>query len=146
VQRAPRNLFLTCESSAAVSQTNQTKENPAMPSPRNRDRGRRRILLKIPRDDFEEVRQRNRAFVAIRKLYCESLPLWRVCLRAVCRRNKCCRGDPQACLKRGWKLFPVAEQNRAWHAVQHGGPRHVRPATAMEKGLRHYPSSNFTHD
>jgi hypothetical protein len=51
----------------------------------------------------------------------------------------------EACLRRGWKLFSVAEQNRAWRAVQHGGPRHTRPATGMEKGLRHYPSSNFTH-
>lgn len=116
-----------------------------MPSPRNRGRGRR-LIFKIPRDDFEEARQRERAFVAIRKLYCESLPLWRVCQRGVCRRNKCCRGTPEKCLIRGWKLFPIAEQNRAWRAVQHGGPRRVRPATAMEKGLRHYPSSNFTHD
>lgn len=116
-----------------------------MPSPRTRDRGRRRVL-KEPPNDFEAARQRNRAFVAIRKLYGESLPLWRVCLRAVCRRNKCCRGDPQKCVIRCWKLFSTAEQDRAWSAVQHGGPRRIPPATAMEKGLRHYPSSNFTHD
>ena len=115
-----------------------------MPSPRRRDRGRRRVL-KEPPNEFEEVRQRNRAFAAISRLYCESLPLWRVCKRGVCRRNKCCRGNPDACLRRGWKLFSTAEQNRAWRAVQHGGPRHLPPATAMEKGLRHYPSSNFTH-
>jgi hypothetical protein len=116
-----------------------------MPSARNRDRGRRRVLKEAP-NEFEEAKQRHRAFAAIKKLYCEALPLWRVCARGVCRRNKCCRGDPGACLNRGWKLFSVAEQNRAWRAVQHGGPRRVPPATAMEKGLRHYPSSNFTHD
>ena len=117
-----------------------------MPSPRFRDRGRRRIVPKIPRDDFEEARQREQAFVAIKKLYCESMPLWRVCVRGICRRNKGCRGEPVKCLTRGWKLFSDAEQDRAWAAVQHGGPRHLPPATAMEKGLRHYPSSNFTHD
>jgi hypothetical protein len=116
-----------------------------MPLPRSRDRGRRRVL-KEPPNEFEEVRQRNRAFAAIKKLYCESLPLWRVCQRAACRRNKCCRGDPEKCLVRGWDAFSVADQDRAWRAVQHGGPRRLPPATAMEKGLRHYPSSNFTHD
>ena len=116
-----------------------------MPSLRRRDRGRRRVL-KEPPNEFEEVRQRNRAFAAIKKLYCESLPLWRVCARGFCRRNKCCRGNPEKCLYRGWKLFSGAEQNLAWAAVQNGGPRRLTPATAMEKGLRHYPPSNFTHD
>jgi|ERR1051326_7183838 hypothetical protein len=116
-----------------------------MPTPRFRDRGRRRVL-KEPPNEFEEARQRHGAFVAIRKLYGESLPLWRVCARGFCRRNKCCRGDPQACVIRGWERFSPAEQNRAWRAVQHGGPRHLPPATAREKLLRHYPASNFTHD
>jgi hypothetical protein len=122
--------------------TNQTKENPAMPSLRNRDRGRRRVLKQAP-NDFEEARQRHGAFAAIKKLYCESLPLWRVCQRGFCRRNKRCCGEAEACLKRGWKLFPVAEQNRAWRQVGRGGPRGVPPQTELEKRLRHYPSSNF---
>jgi hypothetical protein len=115
-----------------------------MPLPRVRPRGRRRIL-KEPRTELEEVMQRDRAFAAIRRLYCESVPLWRVCERGPCRRNKRCCGDPEACLERGWKLFSAAERDRAWAAVQHGGPRRVAPATASEKGLRHYPASNFTH-
>jgi hypothetical protein len=117
-----------------------------MPSPRNRDRGRRRVLKKEPRDDFEHAKQRERAFAAIKKLYCEALPLWRVCARGFCRRNKSCRGEAEACLIRGWKLFPVAERNRAWREVGRGGPRRLPPQTALEKGLRHYPPSNFTHD
>jgi hypothetical protein len=138
-------IFLSCESTPAFTVSESKKETPAMPSLRRRDRGRRRVL-KEPPNDFEEARQRIAAFVAIRKLYGESLPLWRVCGRGVCRRNKCCRGNPEKCVIRGWKLFSNAEQDRAWAAVQHGGPRHVPPATAMEKSLRHYPSSNFTHD
>jgi hypothetical protein len=115
-----------------------------MPSARNRNRGRRRIL-KEPRNELEEVMQRNRAFAAIKKLYCEALPLWRVCPRGFCRRNQRCNGEPETCLKRAWPLFPVAVQNRAWKEVWHGGPRRVPPSTAMEKGLRRYPSSNFVH-
>jgi len=115
-----------------------------MPSSRNRNRGRRRVLKEAP-NEFEEKKHRHRAFAAIRKLYCESLALWRVCQRGVCRRNKCCRGDPEECLKRCWPRFPVAEQNRAWREVGRGGPRRLPPATAMEKGLRRYPSSNFVH-
>lgn len=113
-----------------------------MPSPRNRDRGRRRVLKEAP-NEFEEKRHRNRAFAAIRKLYCDALPLWRVCQRGFCRRNQRCCGDAEACLKRGWPRFPVAVQNRAWREVGRGGPRRLPPATALEKGLRHYPSSNF---
>jgi hypothetical protein len=115
-----------------------------MPSPRNRDRGRRRIL-KEPRTEWEEVMQRQHAFAAIKKLYCEALSLWRVCPRGFCRRNKRCCGEAQACLIRGWKMFPVAEQNRAWAAVGRGGPRRLPPQTALEKRLRRYPSSNFVH-
>lgn len=115
-----------------------------MPSPRSRNRGRRRVL-KEPPNEFERARQREGAFAAIKKLYCEVLPLWRVCGRGLCRRNKSCCGEAAACLKRGWKLFAVAEQNRAWREVGRGGPRRLPPATAMEKGLRRYPSSNFVH-
>ena len=116
-----------------------------MPTLRFRDRGRRRVL-KEPPNEFAEAMQRHGARAAIKKLYCESMPLWRVCLRGFCRRNERCGRDPGACLSRGWKLFSATEQERAWLAVQHGGPRHVPPATATEKVLRRYPRSNFTDD
>jgi hypothetical protein len=140
----PRDSRITNQSVELNTEPN--KENPTMPSARIRDRGRRRVLPKDPRDDFEHARQREGAFAAIKKLYCEALPLWRVCARGFCRRNKSCCGEAEACLIRGWKLFPVAEQNRAWREVGRGGPRRLPPATALEKGLRHYPSSNFTHN
>jgi hypothetical protein len=120
-------------------------ESKTMPSPQKRHRGRRRVLREPP-SEFEEAQQRIRAFATIAILYCESLPLWRVCKRAACRRNKCCRGTPKSCLIRGWRRFPPADQNRAWRAVQHGGPRHVPPATALEKRLRRYPRSDFSTD
>ncbi len=113
-----------------------------MQSPPNRARGRRRVL-KEPRNEVEEVRQRERAFVTIKKLYCQALPLWRVCGRGFCRRNKRCCGEAEACLKRGWKLFPAAVQERACNEVGRGGPRRVPPQTALEKRLRRYPPSNF---
>ena len=114
-----------------------------MPSFRRRDRGRRRVL-KEPPNEFEAAQQRHAAFAATRKLYAEVAPLWRVCLRAVCRRNACCRGDAEQCIMRAWDRFPVADKNRAWRAVQYGGPRRIPPATAAEKYLRRYPRSDFS--
>src|ERR1051326_7548607 len=42
--------------------------------------------------------------------------------------------------------FPPANKTRPGRGVQPGAPRHLPPATAREKLLRHYPASNFTHD
>jgi hypothetical protein len=130
------------EPNASMRHSESKKGESTMPSSRRRDRGRRRILRE-PRTEWEEAMQRQGAFAAIKKLYCEALPLWRVCGRGLCRRNQRCCGEAEACLIRCWPRFPVAEQNRAWREVGRGGPRRLPPATAMEKGLRRYPSSNF---
>ena len=89
--------------------------------------------------------QSQAAFAAIRALYVESLPLWRVCGRGWCRRNHSCGGDGRACLKRGWPLMSPQLQDEAIALVLHGGPRRLRPATRKEYILRSFPPSNFTH-
>lgn len=89
--------------------------------------------------------QREAAFAAIRALYCELLPLWRLCARGYGRRHHTCGGDGAACLKRGWPLMPPQVQARAYELVMRGGPRRVRSATHMEWVLRGYPPSNFVH-
>ena len=93
----------------------------------------------------EEVEQREAAFIAIKRLYRESLPLWRVCPRGFCRRHRACGGFDADCLPRGWKLMPPAAQNEACRLVMLGGPHRRPPATNVEKELRHFPPSNFVH-
>ena len=88
---------------------------------------------------------REAAFAAIRLLYIESLPLWRVCRRGYCRRHKCCLERNRSCLKRGWPLLPSEVQVQAFAQVRMGGPRRLPPATHLEWLLRRYVPSNFVH-
>jgi hypothetical protein len=113
-----------------------------MPRPKTR---RRRGLYNKRLTPDEQVARREAAFAAIRKLYCEVLPLWRGCPRAACRRHLCCCGDAAACLKRGWPLMPPDVQQRAFDQVVAGGPRRLPPATHTEWHLRRFPPSNFVH-
>jgi len=89
------------------------------------------------------------AFAAIRRLYCELVPLWQGCTRGYCRRHKRCTGEARAslaraCLARAWPLLPVAVQNHIYAEVVRGGPRRVPAMTDKEQSLRHFPPSNFT--
>jgi hypothetical protein len=110
---------------------------------RRKKQGRRGLYNKRATPD-EQVVQREAAFAAIGRLYCEVLPLWRVCARGYCRRHRCCLGDA-GCLKRGWPLMPLELRQRAVGQVVAGGPRRVPPATQTEWELRSFPPSNFVH-
>jgi hypothetical protein len=90
-----------------------------------------------------QKKQREAAFASIRRLYCDSLPLWRTCARGFCRRHRCCRGDGKVCLPRTWQVTPPEAQQQAYNLVMRGGPRRVRSATHMEWVLRGYPPTNF---
>jgi hypothetical protein len=80
--------------------------------------------------------QRVAAYRAIRALYCETSPLWRVCARGFCRRNCACGGNRNACLKRAWPLMPEQMQKEVCALVEQGGPRRLRPATHRESIMR----------
>jgi hypothetical protein len=45
--------------------------------------------------------------------YCDAFGLWRGCGRKLCRRERGCRGDAGACLKRALDAVPHAAQWRA---------------------------------
>jgi hypothetical protein len=109
---------------------------------RKKKRGRRGLYFKRATPD-EQVALREAAFAAIRRLYCEVLPLWRACPRGECRRHHLCRGEALSCLRRGWPLMPEAVRERACKEVALGGPRRLPPATHLEWELRSYPPSNF---
>ena len=110
-----------------------------------RKKPKRRGLYNKRTTPDEQGAQRELAFEAIRRLYCEALPLWRTCPRGRCRRHMRCCGDAGVCLKRGWPLMPPELQERAYHQVMAGGPRRLPPATHREWQLRRFPASNFVH-
>jgi hypothetical protein len=87
--------------------------------------------------------QSQAAFVVIRRLYSECLPLWRSCQRGDCRRHRRCFDNAPVCLKRAWPLLPEAAQDAAIRQVRQGGPRRVAAASETEWSLRRYPPSNF---
>jgi len=111
---------------------------------RKRKSGRRRLYNKRLTPD-EQVAQREAAFAAIRRLYAETLPLWRACGRGHCRRHRRCFGAADGCLTRGWPLMPPERQKLAFEQVKAGGPRRLPPATHTEWHLRRFPPSNFVH-
>ncbi|MGH6671270.1 MAG: hypothetical protein ACRECV_04745 [Xanthobacteraceae bacterium] len=88
-------------------------------------------------------KQREAAFASIRRLYGESLPLWRTCSRGYCRRHHACGGNGIACVKRTWPLTPKEVQDQAFNLVMHGGPRCASSATRIESELRGFPPTNF---
>jgi hypothetical protein len=112
---------------------------------KRKKRGRRGLYNKRLTPD-EQVVQREAAFAAIRRLYAESLPLWRFCPSGFCRPHKRCSGkDVLRCLEHGWPRMPPEQQTRVHREVIAGGPRHIPPASHVEWDLRRYPPSNFVH-
>lgn len=87
--------------------------------------------------------QAQAAFAAIKRLYCDALPLWRTCTRSYCRRNHACGGDGPACLKRTWPLMPPKMQEDTFALVRRGGPRRIPAATRRELELRSFSPTNF---
>jgi hypothetical protein len=112
--------------------------------PHRRRRKNKSRFADAPTEEGQRA-QREAAFAAIRALYVESLPLWRVCGPAYCRRHHICGGDSRACIERGWPQMPSRVQEKAVALVLNGGPRRLPPATRRERALRCYPPSNFTH-
>jgi hypothetical protein len=114
-----------------------------MPKKRRKGKSSRRGLFWKRRTPDDKPAGRDVAFAAIRQLYIESLPLWRVCPRGSCRRHQCCLEKTRSCLKRGWPLLPADVQLQAYQEVTRGGPRRLPPATHSEWGLRRYAPTNF---
>src|ERR1700692_1788115 len=77
----------------------------------------------------QEKFMREEAFAAIRLIYCEALPLWRLCGRGECRRHRTCAGEKRPCLARGWALMAEDIRDRAYDAVTAGGPQRRPPGT-----------------
>jgi hypothetical protein len=76
---------------------------------------------------------------AVRRLYCDSLELWRTCAAGRCRRHRRCAGDSRACMRRVWNDIPRHREKQIWAAVIAGGPRKIAPANHVEWNMRRNP-------
>ncbi len=66
-----------------------------MPRPRKRKLTAAEYAVRF---DAEEARQQQR--------YCEAFALWKTCVVKACARNRACRGNRNACLKRALANVP----------------------------------------
>jgi hypothetical protein len=102
------------------------------------------IAQKIPdqppylkRRTFEQGRAEvDAAHVATCRLYCDALNLWRRCTEPLCRRHRCCLGEPTGCFVRGLPYVSAKRRLKAQKQGIAGGRRRVAPATHIEWTVR----------
>jgi hypothetical protein len=63
--------------------------------------------------------------LALQRRYCEAFALWRSCGHPACRRQRSCRGDANACLKRALDRVPREVQTRAREDIIAAMPRNI---------------------
>ena len=102
--------------------------------PHRRRRKNKSRFADAPTEEGQRA-QREAAFAAIRALYVESLPLWRVCGRAYCRRHHICGGDSRACIERGWPLMPISCAGKSRRAGLERWAAPAAPGHAQGTGL-----------
>jgi hypothetical protein len=69
------------------------------------------------RFEAEKARQQRR--------YCDALALWKSCRLKACLRNRACRGDQNACLKRAFASVPHDVQWQARQAILTATPANI---------------------
>jgi hypothetical protein len=91
----------------------------------------------LKRRTFEQGRAEvDAAHVATCRLYCDALDLWRRCAKPLCRRHRCCLGEPTGCFVRGLPTVSARRRLEAQKEVIAGGPRRIAPATHIEWTMR----------
>jgi hypothetical protein len=91
----------------------------------------------LKRRTFEQGRAEvDAAHVATCRLYCDALNLWRGCAKPLCRRHRCCLGEPTGCFVRGLPRVSARRRLEAQKEVIAGGPRRSAPATHVEWTVR----------
>jgi hypothetical protein len=71
--------------------------------------------------------------LALQRHYCDAFALWRGCGQPACRRQRSCRGDANACLKRGLDRLPREVQRRTREDIIAAMPRNI---AAPERAAR----------
>jgi hypothetical protein len=68
---------------------------------------------------------------ALQNAYCDIFKLWLFCRIKHCRRQRACRGDRNACLKRGTKDIPRAAQFQARKRIMAAAPKNAGSALGV---------------
>ena len=82
--------------------------------------------------DAAFIAQLNAEKAALRRHYCNTFKLWRMCPVRHCRKARACRGDAAFCLKR---RLPEISREVRWQAqeVLAATPRHAGPGERMAR-------------
>ena len=69
----------------------------------------------------------------LQRAYCTMFKFWRTCRFKPCRKARACRGDQDACLKRGEKLVPRDIQWEARRQMLAATPANAGPPERMAR-------------
>jgi hypothetical protein len=98
-----------------------------------------RVNLNKRHTPAQQKARRDAASIALCRVYCDVIGLWRGCAKKSCRRHRHCRGDPWPCLQRGRSGVPRGLYYRIEGEVRLGGPRRVPPLNNIEWTMRQDP-------
>ena len=92
----------------------------------------------------EERKKRDmRARIAMTRVHCDVLALWRSCIHKRCKRHRRCRGDAAPCLHRVFRTIPRSRRDWIFRQVRAGGPFRVPPVNDLEWEMRQTPADNW---
>ena len=91
----------------------------------------------------EQEKRGKRARIALCRIHCDVLGLWRRCANKRCKRYRRCRGDAWPCLQRARGSVPKGMRENIFRQVRAGGPFHVPPVNNLEWEMRQTPANNW---
>jgi len=83
--------------------------------------------------------RRDAAMLALCRIYCDVIGLWKACANKRCKRHRRCCGDTWPCLQRGRAGVPHGLRHKIIAAVRAGGPRRLPPINNLETQMRRDP-------
>jgi len=92
----------------------------------------------------EEQQMRDkRARIALTRIHCDVLKLWRRCTDKRCKRHRRCRGNAAPCLHRTLGTIPRNMREYIFRQVRAGGPFRLPPVNNLEWEMRQTPADNW---
>jgi len=87
----------------------------------------------------QQAGRHSAATIALCRIYCDVLRLWRGCADGRCKRHRHCGGDAWPCLQRGKSTVPAGLRERIHDEVRAGGPSRMPPINNLEAAMRRNP-------